>query len=89
MGANKSMREDVEQIIMQAGVASGCPAHPSARIYQYDDESERRACAMATHRWKDSHYTPMVTLDEFMSAVRQAIADVPADCPQCARLDDA
>ena len=99
MSTHKSIRDAVEHIVMEAGVATKCPAHPGKLVYQYDDEAERRAFTMATHRWKNGRYAlvgPVIarlcvvgTREEFMSAVKLVIAEVLADCPECAQVGHA
>lgn len=99
MSACENIRDAVEHIVMEAGVATQCPVHPGKLIYQYDDEAERRAYSMASHCWKDGRCVlvgPVIarlcivgTREEFIDAVRLVIDEVLADCPECAKVGHA
>ena len=86
MSFTKHMRENIEEIVAQAGVAVGMQSASWDCREHEDLDAEQMAYAMATNNWKEGHYGPMVTREEVMAAVKGAIDDIAIECHDCTRI---
>ena len=66
-----------------------CGKHPGYLFYRGTEDTERRAYAMATNRWASGDYCPLVTKNEVMDAVEDAINDLPSTCQRGAEVRQA
>lgn len=79
---NAHLHEDVASIIAQAGAVASCGDCQSYDVYQFDEDADRHAYALATKAWKEDEF-PRSTLEEVREAVKSALGDANMSCPGC------
>jgi len=65
-------------IVVRAGVAVDCAAHPRCLVYRDDDAAQQRAYGIAPSDWRSVR--PHHSLSEVMDAVHFAIEVLPKTC---------